>query len=230
MTPPLTQEQIRSLARLDTCTIANTIGEFNVRLPNEGFCDGSVHCMLPSLPPIAGYAVTGKIRSSVPPAVGHSYHYRPEWWDFILRMAGPRIVVLQDMDSRPGCGSFVGEIHANILQALGCVGYITNGAVRNLPAVEAIGFQMFAGNVTVSRAFAHLLSFGDPIEIGGLKVHTGDLLHADRHGVLSIPQEIAAEIPQAAARLTVLERKVIEFCKSQDFSLGGLRQVIKALK
>jgi len=230
MTPQLTSEQIQSLARLDSCTVANAIEEFHVRLRNEGFCDGSIRCMLPSLPAIAGYAVTAKIRCSVPPTFGHSFHDRTDWWDLILRTPGPRIVVLEDVDTHPGVGAFIGELHGNIIKALGCVGCITNGAVRYLPAAEKIGLQMFAGSVSVSHAFAHLLSFGEPVEIGGMKIRTGDLLHADRHGVLNVPLEIAPEIPAMAAKSSAKRNRIIEFCRSTSFSIEGLRKMIQELE
>jgi len=226
----LTPEQIQKLAGLETCTVANTIEEFHVRLRNEGFCDGTIRCMLPSLPAIAGYAVTAKIRCSVPPTFGHSFNDRTDWWDLILRTPEPRIVVLEDVDTRPGIGAFIGELHGNIIRALGCVGCVTNGAVRNLPAAEKIGLRMFAGSISVSHAFAHLLSFGDPVEIGGLKIRTGDLLHCDPHGVLNVPIEIAAQIPAMAAKSAVGRSRVIEYCRSSSFSIAGLRKMIQDLE
>jgi len=230
MALPLTPDQIQELAGLETCTVANTVEEFHVRLRNEGFCNGTIRCMLPSLPAIAGYAVTAKIRCSVPPTFGHSFNDRTDWWDFILRTPEPRIVVLEDVDTRPGIGAFIGELHGNIIRALGCVGCVTNGAVRNLPAAEKIGLRMFAGSISVSHAFAHLLSFGDPVEIGGLKIRTGDLLHCDTHGVLNVPIEIAAQIPAMAAKSTAGRNRVIEYCRSSGFSIAGLRKMIQELE
>ncbi len=230
MANSLTPEQLRALARLDTATVANAIEPFQVRLRNEGFCDDSIRCLLPSLPPVVGYAVTGKIRSAVPPTMGRNYHERTDWWDHILRTPAPRIVVLEDVDAKPGLGSLVGELHANILRALGCVACVTNGAVRGLPAAERIGFQMFAGGFTVSNAFAHLVSYGEQVEIGRLKINSGDLLHGDRHGVLSIPFEIAEEIPAMAEKVLARRQRVIELCQSPGFSLAGLRESIKDVK
>ena len=227
MTPPLMLEKIQALSRLDTCTVANAIEEFNLRLRNEGFCNGSIRCMLPSLPPTAGYAVTAKVRCSVPPAIGHRYHDRTDWWDLILRTPAPRIVVLEDVDDPPGQGSFVGEMHATILHALGCAACITNGAVRNLPSAEALGLHFFASTLSVSHAFAHLISLDEPVEIGGLRIHPGDLLHADQHGVLKIPHEIAADIPAKAKEILARRQPVIDFCWSPDFSVTGLRALVR---
>ena len=230
MTAPLTLDKIEALARLDTCTVANTIEEFHVRLRNEGFTNGRIRCMTPALPPIVGYAVTAKVRCSVPPALGHTYHDRTDWWDSILQTPAPRIVILEDVDDPPGRGAFVGELHANIIRALGCVGCITNGAVRNLPVAETLGLQLFASSLSVSHAFAHLISLGEPVEIAGLRIQSGDLLHADQHGVLKIPHEIAAEIPSRAAEISLRRKQVIDFCWSPGFLSRGLRNLHREIR
>lgn len=227
MTLPLTPDKIEALAHLDTCTVANTIEEFHLRLRNEGFSDGRIRCMTPALPPISGYAVTAKVRCSAPPAFGHSFHDRTDWWDSILQIPMPRIVILEDVDDPPGRGALVGEMHANIIRALGCVGCITNGAVRNLPVAETLGLQLFASSLTVSHAFAHLISLDEPVEIAGLRIQTGDLLHADQHGVVKIPHEIAGEIPAKATEISLRRKSVIDFCWSPGFSVAGLRTRIR---
>ena len=135
-------------------------------------------------------------------------------------------MVLQDADPKPGVGAFVGEIHASIGRALKCVGCVTNGAVRDLPAVEAMKFQMFAGNVSVSHSYAHIIEFGEPVEIDGLKISSGDLIHGDRHGILTIPIEVAAEVPAEASRILAEERELTEFCRSPEFSVEELAKLL----
>jgi 4-hydroxy-4-methyl-2-oxoglutarate aldolase len=153
---------------------------------------------------------------------GRCYYDRMDFWKYVATIPKPRVIVLQDVDHMPGVGAFVGEIHANIGMALNCVGYITNGAVRDLPAVKELGFHLFSGSVSVSHAYAHLIEFGVPIEIGGLKILPGDLLHGDRHGVQTIPPEAVSEIPLEAERLLHSESELIQFCQSPQFSLKGL--------
>ena len=226
----LTAELIDQYARLNSATVANAIETFGLRLRNEGFADGSVRCLTPSLPPVVGHAVTARIRCSSPPPVGHRYHDRTDWWNFIVGFPAPRIVVVQDVDERVGFGAFVGDLHAAILQALGCVAYVTNGAVRDTDAVGATGFRMFASHVGVSHAFAHILDFGGPVEIGGLPVATGDLLFGDAGGVLSVPDAIAGDIPGAAADMLNTEKEVIAFCRSPRFSIERLRELVRGLE
>jgi len=138
-------------------------------------------------------------------------------------------MVLQDMDAKPGFGAFVGEIHATIGIALKCVGCVTNGAVRDLPAVEAMGFQLFARKTSVSHAYAHIIEFGEPVEIGGLKIASGDLLHGDRHGVLAIPISIAAQVCLEAASILQEELGLVQFCRSPHFTLPELSDRIQKM-
>ena len=226
MNPPLTPEQLESLRRLDACTLANAIETFHERLRNEGFTDRTIRCLTPSLQPMIGYAATVKIRGSAPPTTDGVYPDRTDWWDHIASVPAPRIVVVQDIATRPGLGALVGEVHMNILQALNCVGVVTNGSVRSIPAAERAGFHLFSGSVSVSHAYVHIIEIGTPVEIGGLKIRSGDLPHGDQHGVQSIPLGIAAQIPPIAARISARKRELIALCQSPEFSLEELRAAI----
>ena len=226
MNATLTSEQWEILRRLDACTLANAIETFQARLRNEGFADNSVHCLFPHLRPMLGYAATVKIRGSAPPTAERDYPDRTDWWDYVLSLPAPRVVVVQDVATKVGLGSLLGAVHVNILRALGCVGAVTNGAVRDLPAAEKLDFPLFAGSVSVSHAYVHIVEFGTPVEIGGLRIESGDLLHGDWHGVQSIPAGIAGKIPRAAAEIIARERKLIALCQSKDFSLEKLRAAI----
>jgi 4-hydroxy-4-methyl-2-oxoglutarate aldolase len=226
--PAIPVEDFDALRRLDTCTVSNAIEAFKLRLRNAGFANSRVRCVFEDLPPMVGYAATARLRSGEPPITG-SYHDRTDWWNSILQVPAPRIAVLQDLDEPPGVGAFLGDMNAAILRALGCVGYVTNGAVRELPRVRDMGLHLFAGNVAVSHAYAHIFDFGSPVNVGGLEVRPGDLLHGDRHGLLTVPKEIAAEIPPVAARLRQGEQRVIDSCRSQEFSVEKLRQALKVL-
>lgn len=183
--------------------------------------------MFPKLPPVAGYAATGKIRSATPPVNGHCYYENVEFWQYVESMPAPRILVLEDADDPPGVGALFGELHARICMALNCTAYITNGAVRDLPLIENLGFQLFAGNVSVSHAYAHVAEFGRPVSIGGLRIHPGDLLHGDEHGVQSIPIEAAPRLPGIAAQVLRDERAFIEMCISGNFSVERLSAKIR---
>ena len=222
---PASLEQIRQLS---TCVAASAIETFRVRLPNTGFAHSSIRCIFEDFAPVAGYAATIRIKTTNPPMEGGGYSYdRTDWWNHILAIPSPRVVVIEDLDHPPGIGAFVGEVTASILLALGCVGIVTNGAVRDLAEVKTKGFQMFAGNVAVSHAYAHIFDFGGPVAAGGLEVRPGDLIHGDRHGVQTIPLEIAGKIPAAAREILKKRQRVTSMCRSADLSIEALREAVR---
>jgi 4-hydroxy-4-methyl-2-oxoglutarate aldolase len=225
----LAPEQLDQLRKLDSCTLANAIEVFDVRLRNNGFADSRIRCVFEDFPPMVGYAATARIRTSEPPMEGHSYYYRLDWLDHVLSIPPPRVLVLEDLDKQPGLGSFIGDVHTNILAALGCMGVITNGAVRDLPAARTLNFQMFAHNVSVSHAYAHIFDFGKPVEVAQMEVHPGGLIHGDRHGVQTIPFEIADKIPAVAKEMTAQEQEIVRLSQSPGFTLESLRAAVKAL-
>jgi 4-hydroxy-4-methyl-2-oxoglutarate aldolase len=225
----LTATVVDQFRRLNGTAVANAIETFGLRLRNEGFADASLRCLVPDQAPAIGYAVTARIRCSAPPPVGLSYHDRTDWWNYIVSTPAPRIVVVQDVDERPGLGAFVGDVHVSILRALGCVGYATNGTVRDVAAIRALGFQLLAGGVAISHAFAHIVDFGEPVEVGGLAVATGDVLFADASGLQSVPSSIVDQIPGTFDRMQTQEEQVIAFCRSPRFSIDGLRALVRDL-
>jgi regulator of RNase E activity RraA len=224
----LTAEQLEALRRLDACTLANAIETFQERLRNEGFADSTIRCLFPRLQPMVGFAATLKLRGSAPPTAAGAYADRTDWWDYVLSVPAPRVLVVQDVATRVGLGSLVGAVHMNILKALQCVGVVTNGSVRDIPAAEIAGFHLFAGSVAVSHAYVHIVDFGGAVEVGGLKIQSGDLLHGDLHGVQSIPLNIAPRLPRIAAALTAQDQALIALCRSPEFSLEKLRAAVAA--
>jgi 4-hydroxy-4-methyl-2-oxoglutarate aldolase len=222
--------QLEQFRRMTTCLVASAIETFHVRLPNTGFTDSSIRCIFEDQPPMVGYAVTARMRSANPrmeSSKAYDYYDRTDWWNHILSIPAPRVVVIEDVDDPAGIGAFVGEVHANILLSLGCVGVVTNGAVRDLPDVRPTEFQMFAANVSVSHAYAHVFDFGGKVQVGGLTVHPGDLIHGDLHGVQTVPHEIAARVPGVALDIRNRRQQLIGLRRSADFSLDKLRQLIR---
>ena len=217
---------IELIRQFDTCTIANAIEEFGVRLRNEGYTLPGLRCFTSDRPKLIGYAAPCRIRLSEPPATGGVFLDRMDWWSAIDAVPVPRIAVIQDIDARPGSGASIGEVHAAIMKAFHCNGAITNGAVRDVPAVAEMGFELFAQHVAVSHAYTHMVDFGGEVEILGLKIRCGDMLFADCHGVLSIPRDIAPELAAVAARIRARERRIIDICKSPNFSADKLKQAI----
>jgi 4-hydroxy-4-methyl-2-oxoglutarate aldolase len=225
----LSQVQLDALREFDTCTLANAIETFDVRLRNQGFTRPELHCLFPEADPTLGYAITATVKCSNPPMSGGAYMDRTDWWSMASDQPIPRVIVIQDIDERPGTGAVTGEIHSTIWQKLGCTGIVTNGAVRDVPALRSLGFGAFATGISVSHGYIHGVDFGIPVEICGLAVCPGDLLYGDGHGVLSIPLAIAGELPAVAARMVAHERKIIDLCRSPDFDLTRLKKEVQIL-
>ncbi|HZP32764.1 MAG TPA: RraA family protein [Candidatus Acidoferrales bacterium] len=223
----LTPAQLDELRQFTTCVTASAIETFGVRLYNTGFADGSIHCQFKDRPPVVGYAATARMRGQDPPMYGKLYYDRSDWWKFILTIPAPRVVVLEDVSKSAGLGAFVGAVHASILGALGCVAVVTNGTVRDIPDVRATGIQVFASNVAVSHAYAHIFEFGGTVRIGGMDVAPGDLVQGDLHGVQTIPLEIAEEVPGVAREILQQRKKFIDLSRSNDFSVEKVQQLIK---
>jgi 4-hydroxy-4-methyl-2-oxoglutarate aldolase len=224
--PLLPPETFEAICQFDTCTVANAIEQLGLRLRNEGFTKPGLRCATGGFPRVLGYAATSKLRSADPPMTGKAYRDRTDWWPEIGGLAAPRIAVIQDLEPNSG-GAVVGEVHASILKAFECRGVITNGSVRDIPAVMRMNFPMFSAFVSVSHSYAHLVEFGTPVEIFGLRVESGDLLYADCHGVISIPTEIAADIPAVAREIRAREQRIVAVCQSADFSPEKLLEVIE---
>jgi 4-hydroxy-4-methyl-2-oxoglutarate aldolase len=222
----LSQDTLDAIKPIGTSLVADAIETFRVRLANEGFIrSGVLTDRTPTLPPLLGYAATARIRAVHPPMVGSVFAENKTWWRYLLNLPEPRIAVFQDCDSSPGLGSFFGEMHVAVHRTLGCAGVVTNGAVRDIHAFNHAGLRCFAGHVSVSRGYAHIMEFGVPVNIGGLEINPGDLLYGDGNGVLSIPLEQAAQIPAAAADIREKKRRTIELCASENFSLAKLEEI-----
>jgi 4-hydroxy-4-methyl-2-oxoglutarate aldolase len=226
---PLSVEELEVLRAIPTPAISNAIELFSVRPRNAGFMGPEVRQMFPTLPPIIGYAVTACTVSAHGPGPEGAVS-RSDYWRYIEASGpGPLIAFLADLDTPPVIGAFFGEVNSNIHRALGCVGAITNSGIRDMDEVQALGFPIWAGSVIVSHAYVHLVGFDTPVQVGGLLVKPGDLLLADRHGVIQIPLEIARDIPEAVRRVEVRERTIIQYCQSPGFSADGLADLVARL-
>ena len=220
----LTPEELEALRRIPTPAIANGIELFDIRPRTAGFMSPDVKCLFPDLGPMIGYAATGVITAASP----HGRRVSPpDYWQHVLSVPAPRIAVFHDLDS-PVIGAQWGEVFASMHRALGCVGLVTDGGVRDLDEVRALGFHAFAPHVTVSHAYVHMVEYGIPVTVGGLEVSPGDLLVADQHGVVEVPLEVARDVPRAVRMVEDWERVVIEASLAEGWTLERMKQAYLA--
>ncbi len=215
----LSAAELDELRRYNTPTISNAIELFDVRPRHMGFLPHRIRCLLPNLGAIIGYAVTSRTRAAMPEPGKAPADRLGDYLRYVAGFPGPKIAVGWDLDDPPGLGAQFGEVTATIHQKLGCVGHITSGCPRDLDEVEALGFQLFGLNPCVSHAYVRLVDFGSPVSIGGIEINSGDLIHADKHGVCLIPHQVAPRLAAACAEVERRERPVLEICRSQNFSL-----------
>ena len=224
MSEPLTPEQLAVLREFSTPTICNAIETFKVRSRNAGFMHHTIACRFPELGPMVGYAVTAKIRAKHPPKKGEELSHSTVWAEF-EKIPKPWVVVIEDLDAPDLVGSYWGEVNGATYAALGAIGVVTNGGVRDLPEVRRTGFHFFSATILVSHAYVHVVEAGKPIKVGGLTVHPGDLLHGDEHGVTSVPLEIAARAPDACRAIETAERRLIDYARSGKATAETLAKI-----
>ena len=210
--PTIPLHVLNKLAQFDTPTICNVIELFHVRPQNAGFMDGRIKAGFPELPPMVGLAATAAFRSAAPPVSGDAYGSILDQAKSLADRPGPAVMVFQDLDDPP-VGATFGEVMCSVYKAFGSTGLITSGGGRDLQQVRALAYPVFTGSTICAHAYCHILHIGQPVRVGGLVVHPGDLLHGDANGVTGIPPEIAAEAADAAAEFAAAEKIVLDYVR-----------------
>jgi regulator of RNase E activity RraA len=228
-TGPLAPEDLARLRALDTPTVCNALELLLPEARTVGFTYEPFYALFPELPPIVGYARTALIRAMRPAADAPAEirAKRLAYYEYIASAPGPTIAVLQDIDHSPGFGAFWGEVNTAVHKGLGCLGGITNGSIRDLDAA-AEGFQLLAGKVCPSHAHVHVTDHGVDVNIHGMTVRSGDLVHADRHGAVVIPLEVAREVPAKAELMARREKVILDAARAPGFSVEKLRHAMGA--
>jgi regulator of RNase E activity RraA len=225
---PLPASVLEALAGYDTPTICNAM---EIVAPGRrliGYTTKPLVCPFPDLPPIVGYARTVTIRSVLASGLSAAEQQakRIAYYEYVGTGPGPRISVIQDIDGTDvGFGAFWGEVQSAVHKALGCLGVVTDGSIRDI-AQWAPGFQALAGSIGPSHAYVHAESFGGEVRVAGMTVRSGDLIHVDRHGAVVIPPDVAAKLPDAAELCGRREMPILEIARSSSFSLEKLKAAL----
>lgn len=229
MPDTLTTRQFEFLHSIDTPTVCNLIEIVAPHRRGFGYTVKHLHCPFPDLPPIVGYAKTVKIKSKDAFKAGDTGYMakRLDYLDYVASDPQPAISVIEDIDGEHiGYGAFWGEVQTNVHKALGALGVVTNGSIRDIPMV-AKGFQMLAGSLSPSHAFVHMEEFGTPVSVHGMAVKSGDLLHADQHGAVVVPADKVDEMMKALEGLTEHEAKIIQAANDPNMTLEKLKAAMR---
>lgn len=217
----LTDAELAFLSGVDSPTIANAIERFQVRDRTEGFIGGSVQCVFPDFAPMVGRALTVTMSDAPgPPAQREGYWHM---WEALEVMDGPVVLVIADASGAPHRVAYAGEIMSRLAQRLGAVGMVTDGALRDVAEVRDIGFHYFMRYPVVSHANYEILSVGEPVNLDGQRIVTGDLLHGDRNGIVIVPWQTLDDLPEQVDTVRRLEHSDMDLIASDGFTLEAYK-------
>ncbi len=205
---PFTAEDLEALRQWDTPTICNALEVVAPARRGSGF----------SVKPIRAAQPSGRTRQDDQAA-------RIGWYEYVATAPMPTVVVLEDLDEIPGTGAFWGEVNSAVHKALGALGVVTSGSIRDLDML-APGFQLLAGCLGPSHAYVHIVDYGGEVTVHGMPCVHDAVVHADRHGAVVIPHEAVRLLPAAIELGARREKVILDLCRSPDFTLDKLKEAL----
>ena len=227
----LTEAQLALLTKADSPTVANVIELFEAQSRVAGYSNATLKAIYPTLPPAVGYAVTATFRSAYPAVQSGNSGYggMPQLIEDAMSIGEPRIIVFQDLDE-PAISATYGEMMVTAFQTFGFVGLITSGAARDIEQVRALNFPCWASGTIVSHGYNHFLASNVPVNVGGLSVQPGDLIHADANGVVNIPHAIAPMVAELCGPYMDAENLVLHYLHRPNATVAGYKQATADLR
>jgi regulator of RNase E activity RraA len=222
----VSESQFAFLRSIDTPTVCNLIEIVAPERRGAGYTASHLHCPFPALPPMVGFAKTATIRARDAVSGPGYMQKRMVYLDYVAAAPRPSVVVIEDKDEPAGYGAFWGEVQTNVHKALGCLGVVTNGSIRDISAV-AEGFQMLAGSIAPSHAYVHVVDYGVSVAIHSMEVRSGDLIHADRHGAVVVPVDKIDAMPAALDGLMKHEARIIAAARAPGATVASIKAAMK---
>jgi regulator of RNase E activity RraA len=213
------------LKTVDTPTLCNAVELLGVRKHHEGFTPLQLRCLFPELGRMVGYAATAQVES-VTQMEPRDNRVFLDLYSLVDKGPKPAVVVLQEIGGHGDYAAHAGEVMTTIFHRLGAVGLVSDCGVRDIPEVRRLGFQYFARGTVASHANYRIVRVGVPVQILGLAIHTGDLLHGDENGLALVPKEKRDDIPQMVDKIRGREGKLLDYVRGNQFTLDGLRSHI----
>lgn len=213
------------LKTVDAATLANAIELLNVRPRAEGFTPWQIRCLFPELGRMCGYAVTAQVET-----VTQTEPINPgvlmELFEAVGRAPKPSVVALQEIGGYPNRAAHCGEVMSTVFKRQGGVGVVSDAAVRDIAEVRAMGFHYFARGAVASHANFRIVRVGVPVQIDGMEIRPGDVLHGDLNGLITVPKSGVEKLPQLVDQVRSMEKKIFEFVRGPDFSMEGFRKMV----
>jgi len=222
------KEEFEFLRSIDTPTVCNLVEIVTPARRGAGYTVKHLHCPFPELPPVVAFARTVTIKAKDAFGMGDAGYIqrRLDYLDYVAAEPRPTVMVIEDLDEEPGYGAFWGEVQSNVHQALGCLGTVSNGCIRDIPMIPP-GFQMLAGSIAPSHAYVHMVDYGGEVNVHGMTVRSNDLIHADRHGAVVVPADKIGEMKTALVGLAEREAKIIKAARAPDMTVEKLKAAIR---
>jgi 4-hydroxy-4-methyl-2-oxoglutarate aldolase len=215
-------ELIAYLKTIDTATLANAIELLTVRPRAEGYASLDLKCLFPEFGPMCGYAVTAQVET-VTLGAPKSEEAFVELFEAVEASPKPAVVVMQEIGGDRDRATHAGEVMATIFTRLGAIGLVSDCGVRDLTAVRNLGFHYFARGAVASHANYRMVRSGIPVEISGVTVRPGDLLHADENGLITVPEPGRERLRELVETIFAKERKLLDFVRAREFTAAQLR-------
>lgn len=222
------QTTLRHLLEFDAALLANTIGYIDPTPPEQFYMGGSIQCQTPGIGPMTGIAVTCEIDSSSP---GTDFHWEPhyEQLDQMAAMEGPLVWVVKAVGSRPDHECVLGDGMAKMLHAVGCTGVVTDGGLRDVAGFLTIPFHAFSRGRVIHHCGLRVRSINQPVEVGGITIRPGDVIHGSAEGVIRIPPSCLDALPERAAKMRAFEHEAHFVLRQPDIPPRGKRQQVGEL-
>ncbi len=214
------EADLQLLRKFDTPTVCNVVELFDLRPRTAGYMDHRIQACYPHLPPMVGYAATATFRSASPPRAGNVYAAMSDQVAAFAELPGAAVVVFQDLDDPVASATF-GEVMCTTYKSFGAAGLITSGAARDLEQVGALDFPCYSNGVICAHGYCHIVSINVPVHVGGVTIHPGDLMHGDRNGVTTIPNDIASAVAHACTEYMAAEAVILDYLKAGHVDAKG---------
>jgi 4-hydroxy-4-methyl-2-oxoglutarate aldolase len=222
----MSQSFIEHLKSVDTPTLVNGIEALKLRPNREGFTPLEIRCLFPELGRMCGYAVTAQVETVTQSGPFELERFL-ELYRAVEAAPKPAVIVLQEVGGLGNYAAHCGEVMASFFTRLGAIGLVSDCAVRDLPEVRRLGFHYFARGSVASHGNYRIVRVNVPVQILGMPVTPGELLHGDENGLITIPAGVEHTLPAAVEDIRQRERKVMEFVRGPEFSLDQFLAVVE---